>query len=55
MFKQFHDCIDLSKNKNNQPMKLEQFNTLPTQVVHSINPVSLDHENEENQLIKYGW
>ena len=55
MFKQFHDCMDFSMDAKKQPMKLEQFKNFQTQVVHGINPVSLDHDEEDNQLIKYSW
>ena len=35
--------------------KLEEFNMFPKQVVHALNPVPLDQDEEENQLIMYSW
>ncbi len=55
MFKDPRDCMDFSKDAQQHPMKLEQFKTTNAQVVVGINPISLDHEDEDNQLIKYSW
>ena len=34
---------------------MDQFTEFPIQVVQALNPVPLDRDEEENELIKYSW